>query len=173
MGAGRAVHAAKIQGGAPARHRYARGLGRDPVYGRNRMSVGDAAQGLPAVHDGAVLLLPDARPWPARCSERRPGQGVAVFCPGRAAAPTAGIIDSQSVKTTESGGPRGYDAGKKTKGRKRHIVTDTDGNLLGLVTHGADVQDRDGAPRRHRTGLRELSHPDACIRRRRLCRRPS
>lgn len=65
---------------------------------------------------------------------------------GREAAPTAGIIDSQSVKTTESGGPRGYDAGKKTKGRKRHILTDTDGNLLGLVTHAADVQDRDGAP---------------------------
>ena len=66
---------------------------------------------------------------------------------GRDATPTAGIIDSQSVKTTESGGPRGFDAGKKTKGRKRHIVTDTEGNLLGLVTHGADVQDRDGAPR--------------------------
>lgn len=72
--------------------------------------------------------------------------GALRLLAGRDAAPTAGIIDSQSVKTTESGGPRGYDAGKKTKGRKRHIVTDTDGNLLGLVTHGADIQDRDGAP---------------------------
>jgi len=53
---------------------------------------------------------------------------------------------SQSVKTTESGGPRGYDAGKKTKGRKRHILTDTDGNLLALVTQTADIQDREGAP---------------------------
>ena len=63
---------------------------------------------------------------------------------GRQASPTAAIIDSQSVKTTESGGPRGYDAGKKINGRKRHALVDTDGRALLVEPHPADIQDRDG-----------------------------
>ena len=63
---------------------------------------------------------------------------------GRDASPTAAIIDSQSVKTTEAGGPRGYDAGKKINGRKRHALVDTDGRGLVLEPHPASIQDRDG-----------------------------
>lgn len=59
--------------------------------------------------------------------------------------PTAAIVDSQSVKTSPQGGPKGFDACKKVKGRKRHLVVDTLGLLLAVLVHPANVQDRDGA----------------------------
>ena len=64
---------------------------------------------------------------------------------GREPTPSAAILDSQSVKTTEQGGPHGYDGGKKVNGRKRHILVDTLGLLLKVVVHPANLQDREGA----------------------------
>ena len=63
---------------------------------------------------------------------------------GKEASPTAGVVDRQCVKTAEAGGLRGYDAGKKVNGRKRHLVTDTHGRPLNLAVHAANIQDRDG-----------------------------
>ncbi|HLK99127.1 MAG TPA: IS5 family transposase [Myxococcaceae bacterium] len=64
---------------------------------------------------------------------------------GRAPQPTAGIIDSQSVKTDIEAETRGYDANKKVKGRKRHLLVDTLGLVLVAWLTSADVQDRDAA----------------------------
>ena len=64
---------------------------------------------------------------------------------GKKLTPTVAIIDSQSIRTAEGGEERGYDAGKKITGRKRHIAVDTLGLLLTVVVHGAEWQDQDGA----------------------------
>jgi putative transposase len=67
------------------------------------------------------------------------------MCVGRTEDPSVGIIDSQSTKATDLALETGYDAGKKVKGRKRHLLTDTEGLLLDVRVHSAGVQDRDGA----------------------------
>ena len=65
---------------------------------------------------------------------------------GRNGEPTAAVTGSQSVRTAESGGPSGCDAGKRIKGRKRHIAVDTEGNPLVIRIHEASAQERNGAP---------------------------
>ncbi len=86
---------------------------------------------------------------PARLPPDGEDQSLPLVCHalsiGTEAQPSAGVIDSQSVKTTESGGICGFDAGKKVKGRKRHILTDTEGFIVTALVHAADIQDRDGA----------------------------
>lgn len=73
----------------------------------------------------------------------------------RALSPTALIIDSQSVKASSSATSGvGYDAGKKIRGRKRHLLVDSQGNILDVVVHAANIQDRDGA----KLVLKQLSH---------------
>ena len=88
----------------------------------------------------------DRRALPVPASPRtvlRTSPGTAV---ARRAGITAAVIDSQFAKTTESGGPRGYGAGKQVLGRKRHLVVDVKETPLALRVHTANVQDRNGAP---------------------------
>ena len=72
---------------------------------------------------------------------------------GRSADLSAAVVGSQNVETTEAGGPRGYDTGEKTKGRKRHAMVDMGERALVLQSHPADLQDRDG-PRLAAEGVR-------------------
>ena len=77
----------------------------------------------------------------AQCTSKLDGK------PGRAACPSVVIMDGQSVKTTERGGIRGFDAHKRVKGRKRHILVDTFGLLIACRVEPADISDRKAAAR--------------------------
>ena len=158
--------------GRPRTDRSAGGAGRDLLPAANRLSVG-------------VFCRSSSRRRARSSAISSAGGGTAPLlglyygllvlarqAAGREAQPTAGIVDSQSMKTSESGGPRGYDAGKKINGRKRHVLVDTQGFLLRGIVHPARVQDRDGlAPLLGRIRRRFPLRSRLLDRRRRLSRR--
>jgi transposase len=144
MGTDRTVVAAAPPVGASAPVGVAGDRRRDPLSAVDRLPVARPAQGFSALLDGAGLLLSLARRGYLGAGQSDAG-GAGAPASRAQSGPLVGIIDSQSVPTTESGGPRGIDAAKRIKGRKRHIVTDTEGFLLAAQVHPANIQDPHGA----------------------------
>ena len=145
MGDDRSLHALQ-ESSRPATCDGDAGTGEFDLFHRSeRLPVAVVTEGVSALYDGATVFYRwrDDRTW------QKINHHLVMMAreaDGREASPTAGVIDSQSIKTTEAGGPRGFDAGKKIKGRKRHLLTDTAGFLIAGIVHEASVQDRDGAP---------------------------
>ena len=141
----RAAPPASIKAG-PSPHRWSSdGFRRDPVHAGDGVPVARDSQVFPALatlrnhfrawrDDGVLERMMDA---PRDLARERAG---------RSASPTAAATGSRSVKTTEPGGPSGYDAGKRTRGGKRHAAVDVEGFPIAVQVHAADVRDRDGAP---------------------------
>jgi hypothetical protein len=143
MAGDRAALAEALRDRPAARVADARDRQRHLLYHAGGLPVAAAAERPAAVGDDLPLVRYLARRRAPRTDKPRARNGRLQRV-GRDPSPSAAIIDSQSVKTTEAGGARGYDAGKKINGRKRHALVDTDGRGLVLEPHPASDQDRDG-----------------------------
>ena len=113
------------------------------LYLVHGLPVATAADRLSQVEDGLHGLLAVAEVWPLAADSRRLAWASSP-APGKRRQPTATIMDSQSIRTAEGGEERGYDAGKKITGRKRHLAVDTLGLIWAVVVHAACWQDHEG-----------------------------
>jgi putative transposase len=134
-------------GGRPAaHHRHAAAAGRPVLPRAHGLPVAPpaAAPGLPAVAD-RVRLHARLRGRGRVGGDPPPARGHAARAGGSRAQPHGRDHRHPERQDDRKGGPRGYDAAKRVKGRKRHVAVDTSGLLLGVLVHAADVQDADGA----------------------------
>src|SRR5277367_2724882 len=147
MGACGAAHSARQARRQPASCRGARGCQRPDVYPEHRLSVAGDPHGPAAALDALRLFRSVELGWHARPHSRR---ALCEVPPSRLTRGKPDRRDHRQPERQERGkrgpaiDPAGYDAGKKIKGKKRHIVVDTQGLLMHAIVHAADVQDRDG-----------------------------
>lgn len=130
--------------GASGREFKTRHHRRNSLHFKDRRSLAHDAQRLASL-ENLLSLLPIVVETRLLETDSRHDSRSGTNGSWKKKAPTAAILDSQSVRTASQPGLRGFDAGKKITGRKRHVLVDTLGYILGLNVTPANVQDRDGA----------------------------